>query len=241
MKLILIPDTNAQFQNALLLGDVPARVKVLEQVGQLSLAYMTALNHGLDELADNIYQKMLRAQPLDENGEPGMQLNSDWKLTFTVPLNLPPRREGGKLLFPPTPVFRLEKGNWPVTRLTRGPLDDVLEDKEAPGATLKLGEDHDDDGEHGAAWGDEEGGLESDEDGAVEKKESEDEGLEEKGEGWGEDSLDELVEDEPVVKYGFIPSRNLFFQGDQLLPTLLQQLCPTLDLLALTSGLVHLT
>jgi hypothetical protein len=55
----------------LLLGDVPARVRVLEQVGQLSLAYMTAINHGLDDLADNIRQKLLRAQPVDENGEPG--------------------------------------------------------------------------------------------------------------------------------------------------------------------------
>ena len=39
-------DTSGQFQNALYLGDVEERVKILQGCGQTSLAYLTAATHG---------------------------------------------------------------------------------------------------------------------------------------------------------------------------------------------------
>jgi len=47
-------DVNGQFQTALFLGDVNERVKILEQCGQKSLAYLTAKTHCLDEDAERI-------------------------------------------------------------------------------------------------------------------------------------------------------------------------------------------
>jgi coatomer protein complex subunit alpha (xenin) len=41
-------------QNALYLGDVAERVKVLAGCGQTSLAYLTAATHGLHQEADKI-------------------------------------------------------------------------------------------------------------------------------------------------------------------------------------------
>ncbi len=42
-------DVSSQYQNALFTGDVKERVKVLRAVGQESLAYLTAVTHGLGE------------------------------------------------------------------------------------------------------------------------------------------------------------------------------------------------
>ena len=44
-------DTSGHFQNALYLGDAKERVKILQNCGQDSLAYLTAQTHGLDEEA----------------------------------------------------------------------------------------------------------------------------------------------------------------------------------------------
>ena len=47
-------DVMSSFHNALYLADVPERIKIFEQVGQLSLAYMTAATHGLTEDAERL-------------------------------------------------------------------------------------------------------------------------------------------------------------------------------------------
>ena len=47
-------DVMARFHNALFLGDVSERVKVLEVSGQLALAYLTAATHGLTEEAERL-------------------------------------------------------------------------------------------------------------------------------------------------------------------------------------------
>ncbi|KAI8140852.1 coatomer protein alpha subunit [Fennellomyces sp. T-0311] len=47
-------DPISSFQNALYLGDIDERVRLLEQVGQGPLAYLTAQSHGLSEKADAI-------------------------------------------------------------------------------------------------------------------------------------------------------------------------------------------
>ena len=44
-------DTSGHFQNALYLGDAKERVKILQNCGQDSLAYLTAQTHGLEEEA----------------------------------------------------------------------------------------------------------------------------------------------------------------------------------------------
>lgn len=44
-------DLMGRFHNALYLGNVEERVKVLEECGQLKLAYLAAKTHGLDEAA----------------------------------------------------------------------------------------------------------------------------------------------------------------------------------------------
>ena len=45
-------DTSGHYQAALYLGDVGERVKVLQNAGQSSLAYLTAATHGLEEEAE---------------------------------------------------------------------------------------------------------------------------------------------------------------------------------------------
>ena len=45
-------DVMGRFHNALMLGDVEERVRILEEVGQLSLAYLTAATHNLIKKQD---------------------------------------------------------------------------------------------------------------------------------------------------------------------------------------------
>lgn len=42
-------DVMGRFHNALYMGDVRERVKILEDAGQAALAYVTAATHGLEE------------------------------------------------------------------------------------------------------------------------------------------------------------------------------------------------
>lgn len=42
-------DVMGRFHNALYMGDVRERVKILEDAGQGALAYVTAASHGLEE------------------------------------------------------------------------------------------------------------------------------------------------------------------------------------------------
>ena len=76
-------DVMGQFHNALYLGDVAERVKVLENVGHYPLAYLTAKTHGLEDDAARI------AETLNENGAA-----------------IPDVSGLGKLLQPPAPLFR---------------------------------------------------------------------------------------------------------------------------------------
>lgn len=85
-------DVNGQFQTALLLGDVKERVKILEQCGQKSLAYMTAKTHCL-------YDEVER---LDEAIEDPIDTNPD-----------------AKLLRPPVPITQQES-NWPLLSISKG-------------------------------------------------------------------------------------------------------------------------
>jgi len=88
-------DTMARFHNALYLGDAAERVRILEQTGQLSLAYACALTHGLAKEAERLLPL------LEASGVP-------------VPTGLP--LASAQLLQPPTPIFRAD--NWPLLAVT---------------------------------------------------------------------------------------------------------------------------
>lgn len=51
-------DIMGRCHNALFLGDVGARITLLREVGQPSLAYLTAVTHGLDDVAQQIYEEL---------------------------------------------------------------------------------------------------------------------------------------------------------------------------------------
>lgn len=90
-----------QFHNALYLGDIQERVKILEAVGHLPLAYVTAKVHGLNDVADRL------ATELGENI---------------------PELPGGKspsLLIPRHPIS--SAANWPLLTTMKGIFDGGLD------------------------------------------------------------------------------------------------------------------
>ena len=81
-------DVMSRFHNALYLGDVEERVRILEEVGQLSLAYLLAESHGFTEDATRLKQRLESAE---------------------APV---PDASNVQLLMPPTPISRACT-NWP--------------------------------------------------------------------------------------------------------------------------------
>ena len=90
-------DVMGQFHNALYMGDIRERVKILENVGHLPLAYITASVHGLHDVAERL------AAELGDN----------------VPSV--PKGKVQSLLIPPSPV--LCGADWPLLRVMRGIFD----------------------------------------------------------------------------------------------------------------------
>lgn len=175
-------DVMSRFHNALFLGDAEERVKVFEATGQLTLAYMTAATHGLDDDAERLHALLRGANVAIPN------VNRD-----------------GTLLQPPTAILRGE--NWPLLAVTKSALADGqigAASGSSAGARISLATSGDDqDGE--ANWGDEDD-LFDDEDGVEDrkaaKKTSENDGAK-KGGGWNPDDDLDLSDDEaaaPVEK-----------------------------------------
>ncbi|KAG9449882.1 hypothetical protein H6P81_009847 [Aristolochia fimbriata] len=121
-------DVMGQFHNALYLGDIRERVKILESAGHLPLAYITAAVHGLTEEAEKLSAELGGKVPSLPEGK--------------VPM----------LLLPPQPI--LAGGDWPLLRVVRGIFEGGLdgvsgtgaEDEVPPGASW--GEDLDTVDEH---------------------------------------------------------------------------------------------
>ncbi|KAK6131252.1 hypothetical protein DH2020_035009 [Rehmannia glutinosa] len=90
------------FHDALYLGDVRERVKILENAGHLPLAYITASVHGLTDIAERL------AAELGDN----------------VP-SLPEEKKAS-LLIPPSPV--LCAGDWPLLMVSKGIFEGGLDD-----------------------------------------------------------------------------------------------------------------
>ncbi|XP_053672678.1 coatomer subunit alpha [Anopheles nili] len=89
-------DVSAQYQGALLLGDVRERVSILKNCKQTSLAYLTAKTHGLVEEADQM------AEEFSAEGK-----------------DLPQVSEDAKFLRPPVPIQQAES-NWPLLTVSKG-------------------------------------------------------------------------------------------------------------------------
>ncbi|KAJ8555539.1 hypothetical protein K7X08_013035 [Anisodus acutangulus] len=90
-----------QFHDALYLGDVRERVKILENAGHLPLAYVTANVHGLKDTAERL------AEELGDN----------------IPSL--PKEKKASLLQPPTPI--LGGGDWPLLMVTKGIFEGGLD------------------------------------------------------------------------------------------------------------------
>ena len=121
-------DVMGQFHNALYIGDVRERCKILETSGHYPLAYLTAKTHGLTEDAERL------ATILTESG-------------VAVPAVDP---SAGKLLTVPTPI--LKEDNWPLLTVTKGFFEGVLAGDVGAGDYAAF-VDEDLDGA-GAGWGD---------------------------------------------------------------------------------------
>ncbi|KAK8522144.1 hypothetical protein V6N13_115119 [Hibiscus sabdariffa] len=94
-------DVMGQFHNALYLGDIQERVKILENAGHLPLAYITASVHGLKDVAERLASELGDdVPPLPEGKEPS-------------------------LLMPPAPVTC--GGDWPLLRVMKGIFDGGLD------------------------------------------------------------------------------------------------------------------
>ncbi|KAJ8423116.1 hypothetical protein Cgig2_027330 [Carnegiea gigantea] len=94
-------DVMGQFHNALYLGDVQERVKILENAGHLPLAYITASVHGLHDIAERLASELGADIPSLPKGK--------------VP----------SLLMPPAPVMC--GGDWPLLRVMKGIFEGGLD------------------------------------------------------------------------------------------------------------------
>ncbi len=110
-------DVMGQFHNALYLGDVQERVRILEESGHIPLAYATAKTHGLTDVIGRLEELL------------------DGNLPYT------PSLEKCCLLMPPKPIVL--DSNWPLLTVNKGFFDgafgepgtaDIEEEEGAQGA-----------------------------------------------------------------------------------------------------------
>ena len=161
-------DVNGQFQISLYLGDVNERVKILENCGQKSLAYLTAATHGLEAETERL------SELFDLSKE-----------------KLPVPDPNAKLFQPPVPIAQQES-NWPLLTVSKGFFEGAMAAKNA-GNNLTLKHDTVEDADAaGDNWG-EDAKLDIDDElgDDNEKSSKKDGGDVEGGEGWGiDDDLD---------------------------------------------------
>ncbi|GLV43141.1 Coat Protein (coatomer) alpha [Carabus blaptoides fortunei] len=161
-------DTSAQYQGALLLGDIAERIKILKNFGQESLAYITAATHGYTEDAEQLKASIEQSEK-----------------------NIPEIVPNAKFLKPPVPIQQAES-NWPLLTVSRGFFEGAMMSKGATVVSSALApapvSEIDDIG-GGDGWGiDAELGLDGDEAMDEQKKDSD----VEDGSGWdvGDEDLE---------------------------------------------------
>lgn len=126
-------------------GDVQERVNILKNVGQNSLAYLTAATHGLSEQADQI------AEQITSSGNELPQLNAS-----------------AILLKPPVPIQQAET-NWPLLSVSKGFFEGAMSTRAVSNVrqALEMNDPVIDEGAVGEGWGDDAdlglGGEEDDE------------------------------------------------------------------------------
>lgn len=165
-------DAMSCVHNALYLGDAAERVKIIEATGQLSLAYLAAKTHGLDETAERLLQ-----------------------LLHVSGIQVPVLEEKPTLLQPPTPIFRGE--NWPLLSVGSTNVSALNDGSKGVSSVAIDGDEYHDAAEGNKNWGDDED-LFDDEDGAEEKKASGPK-KQASGEGWGDDDLDLSDDDDAIT------------------------------------------
>ncbi|VFQ69399.1 unnamed protein product [Cuscuta campestris] len=116
-----------QFHNALYLGDIRERVKILEKTGHLPLAYLSASVHGLSDVAE------LLASKLGDDNVPSLTTK---------------QKETHSLLLPPIPISS-HGGDWPLLMTSKGIFEGslLLNNRDGGGDDIEV----DDDGE--GNWG----------------------------------------------------------------------------------------
>lgn len=135
-------DPLMRFQNAVYLGDVEERIRLLQEVGQLPLAYMTAKTHGLTEQAEAILAAAGKTEADIELPEMPDQLPST-----------------------PKPVTQLEDPNWPLLTVSKSFFEGAFvqqqqqQQSQKPGAPISAPSFNYDDQidnieEAGGDWGD---------------------------------------------------------------------------------------
>lgn len=103
-------DIMGRYHNALLLGDAAERVAVLEESGNLPLAYISAKMHGLEEAAEKIKVAIETNEGSVDGLLEKVQAESGSK-------------KAGCLLQPPTPIVRAD--NWPTLAVQKTTLEDL--------------------------------------------------------------------------------------------------------------------
>ncbi|KAJ3408073.1 hypothetical protein HDV05_005149 [Chytridiales sp. JEL 0842] len=88
-------DNMSRYHNALYLGDIEEQIRLMKEVGQYPLAYLSAKTHGLEEEAEAI----LAASGLEAP---------------------PPLPAPGELLRAPAPILRQFDSNWPLLTVSKG-------------------------------------------------------------------------------------------------------------------------
>ncbi|CAG8819946.1 19700_t:CDS:10, partial [Gigaspora margarita] len=160
-------DHMSRFHNSLFLGDVEERVRLLKEVGQLPLAYLTAQSHGLVEEAEAILTSAgLTADDITD-----------------MPTN-------GQLLKPPTPILKHPDSNWPLLTVQRSFFDSafITTDSNPLAAPLSFNDTNEGLDDVGGDWGgDDDLGFSGATEKAVDDLRIDGEALEE-GSGWDIDA-----------------------------------------------------
>ncbi|KAL4859696.1 Coatomer subunit alpha-3 [Chlorella vulgaris] len=134
-------DVMGRFHNSLYLGDVAERLRILEEAGQTSLAYVTAATHGLAADAERLGEQLGELRPQLDTAQ-------------------------ARLLVPPTPIMR--EDNWPLLTVSKGFFETLAtKDSErakgtsgaAAAAAAAAAMEEMDLGAVGAGWGEEEDEL----------------------------------------------------------------------------------
>ena len=115
-------DVMSRFHNSLYLGDIVERIKLLEEAGQLSLAYVTALSHNLTDIAETIKTKLPSDIEIPES-------------TLTTSI------QNAKLLFPAIPIMKLHESNWPLLTVSKGYFEGPLKEEDKKFNALSTPED----------------------------------------------------------------------------------------------------